>query len=75
MPRSDTTRAGATRPQALAAPDEVAEVLGVARHTLDKWRSEGRGPAYVKVGANVGYRWAAVSDWIAQREVKTAGAP
>jgi predicted DNA-binding transcriptional regulator AlpA len=74
MPRSDTTREPSAKPPALATPDEVAEVLGVEAKTLANWRSRRYGPAYVKVGANVGYRWAAVDAWIKAREIKTATA-
>ena len=73
MPRSNT-RASATKPEALAEPDEVAAVLRVERHTLDNWRAQGRGPDYVKVGKNVCYRWSAVNEWLASREVKIAEA-
>lgn len=38
--------------------------------TLAHWRSEGRGPAYVKLGARVAYAGKALNDWIAERTVE-----
>ena len=38
--------------------------------TLAHWRSESRGPAYVKVGWRVAYRGADVNAWLAARTVK-----
>ena len=44
--------AGGTTPVAdidLFTPDETARWLKVAKQTLAKWRSEGRGPAFVRL--------------------------
>jgi predicted DNA-binding transcriptional regulator AlpA len=35
---------------------ELAERLSISRKTLQKWRSLGMGPAYLKLGAKVVYR-------------------
>lgn len=35
----------------LLTPDELAGMLGVKTGTLANWRSYGRGPEYVKLGA------------------------
>jgi len=56
------------KPEALAAPGEVADVLGVPVHTLDQWRSRGVGPDYHKVGRHVRYDWADVRRWLAERK-------
>lgn len=34
---------------------EAASLLGVASHTLENWRTEGKGPRYVKHGSRVLY--------------------
>lgn len=35
---------------------EAADLLGIARRTLQRWRSEGDGPAYVRLGQRrIGY--------------------
>ena len=40
----------------LIKPPEVAEMLCVSALTLRKWRWEGKGPRFVKVGRKVAYR-------------------
>jgi excisionase family DNA binding protein len=60
------------KPEALASGAEVAEVLNVPVHTLDQWRSKGKGPNYIKVGRHVRYRWAAVNAWLDEQS-QTAG--
>ena len=52
----------------LATPAELAEFLGVPPHTLAQWRSRGLGPAFVRVGRHVRYRWSAVERWLDDRE-------
>lgn len=56
--------AAAPKPEPLAWPAEVADVLGVPEHTLAQWRSRGTGPTYIKVGRHVRYRWSAVNEWL-----------
>lgn len=49
-------------------PHDAARVLGVARQTLARWRCEGQGPAFVKLGARlVGYRRTDLDAWLASR--------
>ena len=45
--------------------------------TLAHWRSQGRGPAYVKIGSRVAYRGRDLNAWIESRTVrpKTEPAP
>jgi predicted DNA-binding transcriptional regulator AlpA len=64
----------AAKPETLGWPREVAEMLGVPEHTLDIWRSQGKGPDYHKVGRYVRYRWADVNAWLATRKVRNTGA-
>ena len=40
----------------LLTPAEVAERLRVSTRTLEFWRHQGRGPAFVRVGKRVRYR-------------------
>jgi hypothetical protein len=35
---------------------ELARRWGISHRTLERWRSEGRGPAYLKLGGRVLYR-------------------
>ena len=42
--------------------------------TWAHWRSEGRGPAYIKIGARVFYSGKALNIWLEKRTVETAAA-
>jgi Helix-turn-helix domain len=49
----------------LATPEEVAAFLGdIPKHTLEVWRSQGKGPRWRKVGRHVRYAWPDVDDWL-----------
>lgn len=52
---SPTTHSLTSLPEYLT-PRQVAEVLGVSTEGLQKMRSEGRGPKFVKVGGRIRYR-------------------
>lgn len=58
----------------LATPDDLAEFLGVPRHTLDVWRSRGLGPAWSKVGRHVRYAWEDIEKWLAEQRREPVGA-
>ena len=54
---------------------ELAEHLETNPGTLANWRTDGNGPRFVKVGANVRYREADVENWLESRAlIKTTGA-
>ncbi|MCY3671651.1 MAG: MerR family transcriptional regulator [Alphaproteobacteria bacterium] len=55
------------------ANDPDLAVLGTYQ-TLAHWRSEGRGPPYVKLGAKVFYTGRDLNAWIASQRV-TPGQP
>ena len=42
--------------------------------TLAHWRSEGRGPRFVKLGAKVAYRGSDLNEWLASRTVEPRAA-
>lgn len=48
---------------------ELADYLGISRKTLQKWRSLGLGPNYLKLGAKVVYRIEDVNAYI-QRSLR-----
>ena len=50
--------------QRLLNEHEVAESCSISVLTLRKWRSQKRGPQYVKLGALVRYRPEDVDGWI-----------
>lgn len=47
-----------------ATPGEVAEYLGTSVAALAQHRYRGTGPAFIKAGRKVLYRWSAVEDWL-----------
>lgn len=51
--------------------EEVEQAYGIAAKTLANWRSQGRGPAYHKLGGKVRYKISDVEDWVAQGRVLT----
>lgn len=55
---------------------EAAALLGLSVHTLNKWRWDGRGPRYLKLGKSVRYRREDVEQFLddAARENTSAGA-
>jgi excisionase family DNA binding protein len=56
----------------LLTAKEVAEQTGLSVETLAQWRSQGRGPHYVKISRNfVRYRQSDLDDWLSQRIVRT----
>lgn len=60
-------------PQPLAAPAEVAAYLGRSVQALAQMRHHGTGPAYLKTGRLIRYRWADVDAWLEQtRSTQTA---
>lgn len=48
---------------------ELADHLGISRKTLQKWRSLGMGPTYLKLGSKVVYRIEDVNAYI-QRSLR-----
>ena len=55
-----------------STPEKVSSILGLEIGTLAKWRSEGVGPAYIKVGSRVRYSDVDLEAWLVQRR-ETAG--
>jgi predicted DNA-binding transcriptional regulator AlpA len=58
----------------LVNENELAAMLGVAVSTLQTWRSNREGPAFVRAGRSVLYRTAAIIDWLEQTETQTRDA-
>lgn len=53
---------------------EAARRLGISPRTLQRWREEGGGPAFVRLGLRrVGYRPADLDAWVAARITGAAG--
>ena len=43
---------------------QAPNYLGIARQTLARWRTEGQGPRFVKLGRLVHYRVGDLREWI-----------
>ena len=50
-----------------ATTDEVAAYLRIPKHTLENWRSQGKGPNWRKTGRVVTYDWDEVEEWWRQQ--------
>ncbi len=48
----------------LFVPEEAARFLRSNIRTLERWRSTGTGPPYVKVGRRVAYRLRDLEAWV-----------
>ena len=46
---------------------EVAAYLGVPIATIHRWRTVGTGPAAMKVGKHLRWRWEIVDQWLDER--------
>jgi excisionase family DNA binding protein len=58
--------------RSLLTPKQVAELLGLPEGTLAQWRSQRRGPLYIKLGGRlVRYRASDVEEWVARQTVET----
>lgn len=56
------------------ATDEALLQIGVGYWTLARWRSDGTGPRYLKIGNRVAYRGADLNAWLDSRIVETDSA-
>ncbi|MGB3414045.1 MAG: helix-turn-helix domain-containing protein [Microbacteriaceae bacterium] len=55
----------------LLTSEEVAEQLGLTSRTLLKWRSEGKGPDFIRIAnQRVRYTQADVDRWINEQRVQ-----
>jgi len=53
--------------QKLLTTEELAKLLGMATYTLHKYRTQGLGPKYVKLGRLVRYNIDDVQEWINEK--------
>ncbi len=49
---------------------EAAAELGKTDRTLARWRAEGKGPAYTRVGKSIYYRRSALTEYARANEVR-----
>jgi len=51
---------------------ETAEHIGISLSGLRKWRNDGSGPPYVRLGRLIRYRRTVVEEWLERRTVSPA---
>lgn len=52
--------------------EDAAQIIGLSRRTLEKWRKLGKGPRYIKVGRKiVKYRREDLADFMDSFQVRT----
>lgn len=54
---------------------EAAKLLRVSKRSLEKWRSSGGGPEFLKIGRLVFYEEAALADWRKSRARRSTSDP
>lgn len=52
-------------------PLEAESVYGIPYKTLERWRREGKGPSYHKVGKSIKYKVAVFDAWMDSQQVST----
>lgn len=51
-------------------PDEVARIVRTSERTLRRWRAEGTGPPFAKLGRVIRYRRVSLEAWLRAKERK-----
>lgn len=54
----------------LLTPSEVAELLATSEITLSRWRRDGQGPPWIRLGIQVRYRRSCVESWLDDQTTK-----
>ncbi|MCK9378249.1 MAG: helix-turn-helix domain-containing protein [Syntrophobacterales bacterium] len=62
------------------SPEQAGRYLGgdekpLAKKTLDKWRWDGTGPVFIKVGRLIRYRTSDLDAWLAARRRRSTSDP
>ena len=72
FPRKENDSARSIAEPKLLTPKDVSEITGLSIETLAQWRSQRRGPPYVKFSRNcVRYRQSDLDGWVLERIVRT----
>lgn len=53
---------------------ETARILGVSIRTLQAWRCDGAGPAFIKLGRSVRYDRGTLTQWLAAQTFASTSA-
>ncbi len=55
--------------------ERAADALGLSPRTLQRWRVEGRGPAYRKLGKRIGYTEADLREFVERSRRTSTSSP
>lgn len=61
-----------TKVDPILSPPEVKAEFKISEFTLAHWRSEGRGPDFIRMGRHIRYRRSALEAWLDANTVKGA---
>ncbi len=50
---------------------QASDFLGLKKNTLEVWRVQGRGPAFVKLGRSIRYRMADIEEFVKKQTVRS----
>jgi len=53
----------------IVKPAEFSELIGHSLRTLQRWRTTGEGPQYIKLGKDVRYQRSAIQSWLRDRTI------
>ena len=62
-------------PTQLLTEDETADLLGLKRKTLARWRWQGKGPAFRKIGRKVRYAHHDLEEYLSQASRRSTTDP
>lgn len=54
---------------------QMPAYVGLSQQTLARWRHEGKGPEYVKIGRLVAYKAGTVREWLETCRLSSTSAP
>jgi hypothetical protein len=69
------TRPSPSDPDALLTEVQAADLLCLSIRTLQSWRNQNRGPAFVRAGRAIRYRKGTLVDWTSQNTCRPASQP
>lgn len=72
MGGNTTTGAACADAQDVLSAAAAAAALGLSIKTLEKWRGEGKGPPFLKMGRKVAYRRGVLVQWLKSQETRGA---
>ena len=61
--------------QCLLSTNEAAEFVQNSARTFSRWRSQGVGPSYVRVGGKIRYQQSDLKEWVTRHRVHPVREP